>query len=91
MVNLTLCQLASSTLTNDMLKVTIELFPFGDSSKAREISSFYIANDGTGGRDIGNYIYKKDVADDWQPSVQNWPRSTPVEWLVKSVIEKHFE
>jgi hypothetical protein len=76
---------------HDMLKVTIELFPYGDETRAREISSFFIGNDGTGDIETGNYIYKKRPEDEWQPSVQKWLRRNPVEQLVRAVIEKHYD
>jgi hypothetical protein len=73
-----------------MLKVTIELIPFGDASKAREISSFYIANDGTGSSQIGNYLFRKKEEDDWEKSVQSWHRTLPVERLVEQTIKQHY-
>ena len=74
-----------------MLKVTIELWPYGDESKAKELSTIYIANDGKGTVEEGNYLFREFPTNTWQPSVQNWPRRNPVEWLVKSVIEKHYD
>jgi len=73
-----------------MLKVKVELHPFGDSESAKEISSFFIANDGTGDYRVGNYLFKKEETDLWEPSIQNWPRHLPVEQLVKAVLEKHY-
>ena len=70
-----------------MLKVTIELYPYGDGVKRRELSSFCIANDGTGTNEVGNYLFKKKGDAEWQPSVQNWYRAQPVEQLVRAVIE----
>jgi len=39
-----------------MLKVIIELHPYGDSETAHEISSFFIGNDGTGTPLYVNFI-----------------------------------
>lgn len=74
-----------------MIKVTIELFPYGDESKAKELSTIYIANDGKGTSEKGNYLFRESPANTWQPSVQNWPRRNPVEKLVQAVIEKHYD
>lgn len=38
-----------------MLRVTIELVPHGDESRAKRIGEMIIANDGTGGTFHGNY------------------------------------
>lgn len=38
-----------------MVRVTVELLPGGDESKARTIGIMLIANDGTGGQEVGNY------------------------------------
>lgn len=38
-----------------MIVVRIEVWPHGDSSKARELDQVFIVNDGTGTKDLGNY------------------------------------
>lgn len=38
-----------------MIVVKLELWPLGDESRAREIGRTYIANDGTGTADRGDY------------------------------------
>lgn len=74
-----------------MLKVTIELYPYGDGVNRRELSSFCVANDGTGTSEFGNYLFKKKGDSQWEPSVQDWPRAQPVEKLIQAVLEKHFD
>ena len=39
-----------------MLRVTVELVPFGEEAHARKIAEAVIYNDGTGDRDAGNYV-----------------------------------
>jgi hypothetical protein len=39
-----------------VLRVTVELVPFGEEEHAREIAQAVIYNDGTGDRAIGNYV-----------------------------------
>lgn len=41
-----------------MLRITIELVPWGDDFLARPIGGMIIANDGSGDLDEGNYIVK---------------------------------
>jgi hypothetical protein len=41
-----------------MLRVTIELLPYGDESQARTLGTLEIANDATGTLDVGNYTGK---------------------------------
>ena len=38
-----------------MIKITIELWPYGDSTKSKTIAEGIIYNDGTGTHEIGNY------------------------------------
>lgn len=40
-----------------MLRVTIELVPYGDEERAHDIAVMLIANDGTGDSEVGNYVY----------------------------------
>jgi len=40
-----------------MLRIKIELVPYGKDAWAREIGSVIIANDGTGTHSVGNYKY----------------------------------
>ena len=38
-----------------MIRVTVELVPFGNEERKKVIGIMNIANDGTGDREIGNY------------------------------------
>lgn len=74
-----------------MIKVTIDLWPYGDKNSAKTISSFFIANDGTGDWSTGNYLFKKTEDAKWEPSVQGYPRVDGVEKLIQEVIAKHYD
>ena len=76
---------------HDMLKIIVEIHPYGDEKRKREIKSFFIGNDGTGDISVGNYLFKEKPTEEWKPSIQNWPRHLPVEQLVRAVIEKHYD
>ncbi len=40
-----------------MLKVTIEIIPFGNKAETREIGGLIIWNDGSGDHNVGNYKF----------------------------------
>lgn len=41
-----------------MIAIKVEIWPFGEKREARTIGRMYIANDGSGTRETGNYIIK---------------------------------
>lgn len=90
MVNLTSCRSALNIYGINMLKVTIDLIPFG-IGKPKTLKEFYIANDGTGTTTKGNYKVKmKDI---WkEKAVLNYSRqSYPVSKLVYLALKDHYE
>ena len=40
-----------------MIRVTVELVPYGDESRAKTLHTAVIANDGTGTKNQGNYHF----------------------------------
>lgn len=75
-----------------MLRVTVELVPFGEEAYARKIAEAIIYNDGTGDRDVGNYVagfcergYLGDAA------IKNHPRAQSVWALVAAAATKFME
>jgi hypothetical protein len=40
-----------------MLRVTVDLVPFGNEDESRPIAEMIIANDTTGTQDFGNYVF----------------------------------
>lgn len=74
-----------------MLQVTIELWPFGQEEYKRVIGGLQIANDGTGTKEKGNYVYRESQNDEWKPSVTGFDRDTKeVERLVYEVLKKKY-
>lgn len=72
-----------------MITVKIELWPFGDESRAKEIGRMYIANDGAGNIERGDYkvaVCRRNTTDVPKPihpegvnptrsgAVKNYPR-----------------
>jgi hypothetical protein len=79
-----------------MLRVTIELVPYGVESEARKIATMLIANDGTGDHRTGNYGYAFNYTDrsgDIATGViKNFPRSNGAWSLVKKILNsKSFQ
>ena len=52
-----------------MLRITVELLPQGDASKARHLGTAEISNDGTGTSDEGNYEIRLSK---WGRPRQTW-------------------
>jgi len=75
-----------------MLRVTIELVPFGVEAEARKIGTMVIANDGTGSSRVGNYAYAFTYADrDAEVAtgtIKNFPRSLGAWSLVRKILNK---
>jgi hypothetical protein len=59
-----------------MLRVTVELVPFGIEEEAREIGKMLIANDGTGNSLTGHYVFTYNENDQmFNGIVVDFPRS----------------
>lgn len=75
-----------------MLRITVELVPFGNEEEASVISEICIANVGGGDEYIGNYEavgYEKLMSGEVQMlarRVRGFPRSSGVLDLVKSIL-----
>lgn len=61
-----------------MIRITIELLPGGDESKARPLGAIGIANDGTGTKALGNYdvvLLHSNGKEAWRTGrVEGFPR-----------------
>lgn len=78
-----------------MLRVTIELFPFGDETKKSIIRTIDIANNGTGDSVYGNYDARTDadmIDTAWKKNVvKHHHRFDGAEILVGKVIKELYE
>lgn len=80
-----------------MLRVTVELVPWGVESEKKTLGTMIIANDGTGTHQRGNYnvrrygrrgITKKPLR---EARVENWPRLSRSVWeLVRTCLDNTF-
>lgn len=74
-----------------MLRVKIELLPYGNEQNARVLHSFDVANDGTGTDDTGNYIFRESEKSPWRNSVRAWPRERTAEELIYNVLKQKYD
>lgn len=77
-----------------MLRITIELVPYGNEDEASKIATMLIANEGTGDYKVGNYAYAYDYSD--RPDdpmfgyVKRYPRIGGAWGLVKKVLNDKY-
>lgn len=59
-----------------MIRVRVELVPFGNEDEAKEIGQLVLANDGYGNVFTGNYVfaYADDSGREGEGSVKDFPR-----------------
>lgn len=72
-----------------MLKIIVELHPFGDESRKQEIESFTIANDGSGDAEVGNYVATFLGGDTVIP-IKNHRRRRGSLYLIKRALQKYY-
>lgn len=79
-----------------MIRVTVELVPHGDESRARVLARGTMTNDGTGTLQRGNYRFQlsqsgRPNATSRVGSVRDFPRRAKnVWWLLREVLNEAF-
>lgn len=73
-----------------MLKVNIDLWPFGNGTYKKTLYSFDIANDGTGTNAHGNYMVRYEGDKEWSTVVQDHSRDEPVLLLLYKVLQAKY-
>ena len=76
-----------------MIRVTVDLLPFGKEIGRKNLAIFDIANDGTGTAERGNYKFRSSPKREWKENaVLNYPRNSySVMKLVYLVLKDHYE
>jgi len=76
-----------------MIRVTIDLLPFGDEDRRKNLATFDIANDGTGTADRGHYKYRSSPKKEWiEKIVTDYPRNSyNVKKLVYLVLKAIYD
>ncbi len=59
-----------------MIRVRVDLVPFGNEDQAKEIGQLVLANDGSGNEFTGNYVfvYADNSGTEYEGSVKDFPR-----------------
>lgn len=77
-----------------MIRVTVEIVPFGMEAEKRVIGMAEIVNDGTGGREVGNYqaVVKNAMGENMHlVCVEGFPRLESDVWgLIYRVLKKVY-
>lgn len=68
-----------------MLRVTVEIVPFGDEEEKQLLGTMEIINDGSGDGRIGNYIIRRDDA---VAAVHDYPRKAGFWELTRQALNK---
>ena len=72
-----------------MLRIKVELVPFGNESLTRSIGQVLIANDGTGDLAVGNYKYSiTDASGKIRGKLKGHDREKSVFSLLKDILNK---
>jgi hypothetical protein len=78
-----------------MIRVTIEIVPFGKEDRARKIGTLLLANDGEGTHETGNYAYVYGYTDRDVPmargTIKKFPRSQGAWALIKKILNSRSE
>ena len=73
-----------------MIKVSIEMLPYGSWGERYTIGEIFITNDGSGTEKIGNYhveIFEKDKKSR-SFQIKNFKRSKKIWYLLKSIMKE---
>ena len=75
-----------------MLRITIDLLPFGSEKNRKTLTTFDIANDGTGTPSRGNYKMRMSPKKPWiEGVVENYPRASyPVTKLLYLALKNKY-
>ena len=76
-----------------MIRVSIDLLPFGQEEGKKRLATMEIANDGTGTPERGNYKARLNPKHEWDEKVvTNFDRkSYPVYKLLYLVLKDYYE
>jgi hypothetical protein len=78
-----------------MIRVTIEVVPFGNEDRARKIGTLLLANDGEGTHETGNYAYVYGYTDRdasmARGTIKRFSRSQGAWALVRKILNSKSE
>ena len=87
------CPSTSKSYGTKMIRVKVELVPFGNEDEARDIGELVLANDGWGNVFTGNYVfvYADDNGQEFEGSVKDFPRRQGIWKLLAECINNSVE
>jgi hypothetical protein len=76
-----------------MLKITIELLPYGKEEGKKVLHEMSIVNNGEGTPDSGSYNFKPSFHESWNINiVTNYPRKTSTAMkLLSDCLQKYYD
>ena len=74
-----------------MLRITVELVPFGQEKYAKNIGTMLVTNDGSGDGRFDSYVYvaKDDRGNQLEGTIEKHDRSMSVWNLIAKCLNKH--
>lgn len=74
-----------------MIRVSVDLLPFGQEEGRKRLATIDIANDGTGTKNRGNYKARLNPKLEWEEKVvTNYPRESYHVSKLLYLVLKHF-
>lgn len=76
-----------------MIRVRVDLVPFGNEDEAKEIGQLVLANDGWGNVFKSNYVfvYADDNGNEYEGSVKDFPRKQGIWKLIAECLNSNLE
>ena len=76
-----------------MIRVTVDLVPFGEEDNSKTIGKFVLANDGKGDVDYSDYVfvYSDDLDGEREGTVKNFKRSEGIWKLISECLSNPGE
>ena len=76
-----------------MIRVRVDLVPFGNEDEAKEIGQLVLANDGFGNAFTGNYVFvcADDSGREYEGSVKDYPRKRGIWELLAECLSNSVD
>lgn len=76
-----------------MIRVRVDLVPYGNEGEAKEIGQLVLANDGYGNVFTGNYVfvYADNSGNEYEGSVKDFPRSQGIWKLISECLNSTLD
>lgn len=83
----------SKSYGTNMIRVRVDLVPFGNEDEAKEIGQLVLANDGTGNAFTGNYVfvYADNSGLEYEGSVKDFPRKMGIWELLAECLSNSVD